>query len=596
MAANTSSDICVVRGESGGVGGQGGDSKQCWTLGAKGYQTFIETSKKHGDELYLACSSSDKHYVHDSCYRTYTSLKNIIKSQKSQSTKSEQTSSTSSLRSNKRPYDYPSHCLICAEELDFENALRHPSPQTQISSVEVINKEKKSLIQESLLSVCEKRQDVVAVNVKSRILFAGDIRAVEAKYHRKYMQKFMSQQGGTSAKSPSGINICNINLMNNEAFKTVCQWLLMPEQQHCQFSLTDIRDHLVSHLPLYVPSYSTRHIKRRLLEYFGDQVTISELDGKVSVVALKDTAVSILHESYTQCAQDSEDDETIKVAKQVASSIKQDISDIDHKTDVYPSPADIDLDNLEDIVPESLQYLMKTMFTDSHSETGKRKQRLKQTSLSHVLMHAVGKKSFMSPLLLLIDLLIHQTTYSRVLLDVLSTLGLSVPYDQVIAFERSAAVEQSVSDVPPGLSANTNNGGFCQWIADNFYYNEDTVTGSDSTYTMGIIACQTPAGKNTEFTRIKRRPVTAENLLRTGEFGLLMKEFIQVSLTWRLHHQSCCSSSNAHAKVPEICALLVTVPKKDCLVAFTANVKECAKMACRDFRKIPVGITLLINA
>ena len=36
--------------------------------------------------------------------------------------------------------------------------------------------------------------------------------------------------------------------------------------------------------------------------------------------------------------------------------------------------------------------------------------------------------------------------------------------------------------------------------------------------------------------------------------------------------------------------------KKDCLVAFTANVTECAKMACRDFRKIPVEITLLINA
>ena len=411
MAANTSSDICVVCSEGGGVGGQGGGSKQCRTLGAKGYQTFIETSKKRHDELFLACSSSDKHYVHDSCYKTYTSLKNIIKSQKSQSTKPEQASTTSSPRSNKRPYDYPSHCLICAEELGFENALRHPSPQTQSSSVEVINKEKKSLIQESLLSVCKKRK---AVNVKSRILFAGDIQAVEAKYHRECMQKFMSQQGGTSAESPSGINIRNLNLMNDEAFKTVCQWLLMPEQQHRQFSLTDLKDHLASHLPLYVPDYSTKHIKHRLIEYFGDQVTISEVDGKVNVVAFKDTAASILHESYTQSAQDSEDDETIKVTKQVVSRIKQDISDIGHKTDVYPSLADTDLDNLEDIVLESLQYLMKTMFTDSRSETGKRKQRLKQTFLSHVLMHAVGKKALISPLLLSIGLFIHQTTRSRV--------------------------------------------------------------------------------------------------------------------------------------------------------------------------------------
>ena len=77
-------------------------------------------------------------------------------------------------------------------------------------------------------------QVAMAINVKSRILFASDIWAVKAKYYRTWVQKFMSQQGVThspSTESPSGINICHLNVMNDEAFTTVCQWLLMPEQQ-----------------------------------------------------------------------------------------------------------------------------------------------------------------------------------------------------------------------------------------------------------------------------------------------------------------------------------------------------------------------------
>lgn len=44
------------------------------------------------------------------------------------------------------------------------------------------------IIQSHLLNVCEQRNDSKATKVKARIEFAGDLRAVEAKYHRDYMQ------------------------------------------------------------------------------------------------------------------------------------------------------------------------------------------------------------------------------------------------------------------------------------------------------------------------------------------------------------------------------------------------------------------------
>ena len=49
-----------------------------------------------------------------------------------------------------------------------------------------------------------------------------------------------------------------------------------------------------------------------------------------------------------------------------------------------------------------------------------------------------------------------------------------------------AAVSKS-DGLPVGL---VNGGRFYQWVADNFDYNEDVITGHDTTHVMGIIACQ----------------------------------------------------------------------------------------------------------
>lgn len=85
---------------------------------------------------------------------------------------------------HKKPYDYPTHCLICADEPNFDAALKHPSRRgSRIISIEMVNPERKSLIHESILDACMIRNDVRAVNVRARIEFAGDLLAVEAKYH-----------------------------------------------------------------------------------------------------------------------------------------------------------------------------------------------------------------------------------------------------------------------------------------------------------------------------------------------------------------------------------------------------------------------------
>ncbi len=62
-------------------------------------------------------------------------------------------------------------------------------------------------------------------------------------------------------------------------------------------------------------------------------------------------------------------------------------------------------------------------------------------------------------------------------------------------------------------------GGFCQWVADNFDYNEDTLTEHDTTHVMGIITCQTPGSVDKRVETISRKNITAEEIANAGHFG-----------------------------------------------------------------------------
>lgn len=521
--AESSSDMCVVCSKVGGGSTSAGGGGRF--LGPKGRASLIQVSQKRNDgALYEELSVPGDHFVHDKCYKSYTAARNISREQKTGDAGRD--SPATSLRSEETQFDYQTHCLICAQKLDFEGARRHPERSSTISNVEMVSKGKTSILQENLMKKCDQRNDDLAINVKARVLFAGDIRALEAKYHRNCMQMFLAWKTRNQSKPQPEHSIRNLDLANNEAFSQMCAWLLSAEQRHLQHTLSDLRDKLSTYLPKGVNSYSTVHIKRRLLEHFGKQITIAEVDGRANVVTLKERAASILHESYIESAMDvDEDTECIKQAKFVGSRIRECMQSMDFLTDVYPAPTDTDINSLENDVPQSLLQLTKSLLTESRTESAKMKKKLLQLSLCHVIMQASGKQSYISPLLLSVGLFIHQQTRSRVLLDVLSSLGLSVSYDQVIAFEKAAVVGRSIHDLPPGLVQQTEGEGFCQWVADNFDYNEDTLTGHDTTHVMGVITCQTPRTTDQKGEVIPRRNVTAAEIVSAGDFGDIIRPY-----------------------------------------------------------------------
>ena len=130
------------------------------------------------------------------------------------------------------PFGYQTHCLICAKELNFKGAAWNHYCHSDISNVEIVTARKKSTIQERLLKECDVRHDIEAVVIKARIQFAGDICAVEAKYHWTCMQRFMFGKPVAFNPDSRNANTLNWDTLNDEAFIELCKWLTNTDHSH----------------------------------------------------------------------------------------------------------------------------------------------------------------------------------------------------------------------------------------------------------------------------------------------------------------------------------------------------------------------------
>ena len=117
------------------------------------------------------------------------------------------------------------------------------------------------------------------------------------------------------------------------------------------------------------------------------------------------------------------------------------------------------------------------------------------------------KEGYQSPLLLAIGLFVHQITRSRVLVDVLYALGLSLSYSAILDFEKCVSV--STIQFTDTLSEDESMECFLQFIADNFDHNEDTTTGACRTHVMGLISSQYPKSDTLSTQLIMKQTITS---------------------------------------------------------------------------------------
>jgi hypothetical protein len=224
-------------------------------------------------------------------------------------------------------------------------------------------------------------------------------------------------------------------------------------------------------------------MKSKLQDYFGDNVIITELNGKWNVITLRKTARVILHEFHQNQSLSDPEQEKRNIIKTAANLIKSDIKSIESAKNEYPSVSDIESieKNLE-YLPESLKIFLSSMFSE-------RECLVKLSSIGQAIVQATRPRSLIVPLQIGLAVQMHHTFGSRFLIDSLNSCGFSSSYSEVKKYELNAAITQK-TDIPEALTSS-----HLQYIADNVDHNIRTIDGHGTFHGMGIVASVTPGFK-----------------------------------------------------------------------------------------------------
>ncbi|KAG8196501.1 hypothetical protein JTE90_012317 [Oedothorax gibbosus] len=113
-------------------------------------------------------------------------------------------------------------------------------------------------------------------------------------------------------------------------------------------------------------------------------------------------------------------------------------------------------------------------------------------AISHAIIAATRPRSFVSPLLTGLSVCMYRKFGSKLLIDMMSSLGFSSSHHEAQLLEASSIAQSQPSLKIPNADA------FCQLVFDNADFNVNTIDGHGTFHAMGGIACVTPfeaAGK-----------------------------------------------------------------------------------------------------
>ncbi|KAJ8881698.1 hypothetical protein PR048_018184 [Dryococelus australis] len=224
-------------------------------------------------------------------------------------------------------------------DLGRERRLRSP--------VDVFNIKQDCLYCEEEASVQKENpkgsKDSVIARALERGVSVADLVAAEAKYHKQCRLLYVS----TGRERPE--DECRIL-----AFTKLCAYTDSAEDS--QFLLSDLVE-TMNYFNTNNPNDSVctaKYLKEKLNAQHGNSVFITELSGKSSIVNLKGSASSILHDKWYLDKKNMEEEENIRIVEVAADIIRRDIRSLVFDTKIYPAMESLDSGNL----PETLKTFL----------------------------------------------------------------------------------------------------------------------------------------------------------------------------------------------------------------------------------------------
>ena len=449
-----------------------------------GIETLIRCAKERGDDSVLCCleevlsSNVEQNLeLHKSCYCTYISKDKIakLKKAKKRSKEAEQSEAGPSKHTrsttNSSGFQYKTHCIFCNEEC-LPKDIRHPDRWRkccECTTKKRFDKEGNPYpsFQEVILDIAKQRNDEVSRRVQCNLQAAIDLPSVEARYHFDCYQAFYNiPLFSTLPNADSGCDsallavIASFNADSSRLWNTL--------ELHSVY--------------LDVGGMLTRKAMiNKFRSCLDDKIAIVHIEGCASIIGTKETVGNTL--KLVKLVEEEEDsfiDKTVRKIRKEACSLK-------YKSAMYDM-SDFNSTNTVGTTSTTLLDLVAKLVSGGDTT-------MKSLCISQIIQSHITKTRNQTTLGLAVKL--HHEHGSSKLIRLLNRFGLTVTYDEVLRFQKSAA--KFLSDNPnifnEFMGLDINNGAICGWF-DNLDLMLCTPNGSKSLHAM-IHEFQQPSPMNT---------------------------------------------------------------------------------------------------
>lgn len=404
-------------------------------------------------------------------------------------------------------FDFNYKCFFCEESVTEE--YRQRQNKLPIERRNAMVKVTLPEMAGTILSYARQRGDEWGNKVRDRVgILEGmntDLVAVNAEYHRKCIENFY--------KLPKTLEKRGRTTINTDQVMEIMYNYLEENGEECQFSLGQLMD--------LIPEDSRPHIKtvkKRLEEKYGDDIMISQLSNRGNVVCFKNVGHKILSDNwYSNEKMSDPQEERARIVKTAGKIILQDIRSKIFNTDSYP-PIDNFYASAHHVVPETLLLLLHTLIL-TNKRGSLESWKKKCLALAHAIIVAVRPKSFLSSILIGVATYCYKKFGSRLLINLLSTLGFSASYDEALRLEGSYVMQAKEAVVDVSVNP------FSQFIFDNADFNVNTLDGHATFHALGGIMAVTPRNSVTCDQDILRMNVSSSSHAIGKAGSIEVKEF-----------------------------------------------------------------------
>lgn len=258
------------------------------------------------------------------------------------------------------------------------------------------------------------------------------------------------------------------------AFENVCNHI--EESGNFKFPLSDLTNQIENE-----DSLSNRDLFKNLKEKYGDDIYTSHHRGRKPVIYFKTCNPLKLSSQWFNDNNSLSNLEKKTVLNAAAEILRTDIIKYTFKSDSYP-PSSKFLDNVMSVIPESLSTFLGDLLVHEKDKDGTENY-VKRDYIAHSIVSILRPKTFISNLQIAVGTYVYRKTGSRLIIDLLSKIGVCSSYHSLQLYEASTIV------APPKMNVDD---AFVQYVFDNTDHNVNTLDGHETFHCLGGIAIYSP--------------------------------------------------------------------------------------------------------